>query len=167
DDGIVGTPQALYAIECPRLAFAVVVLLARRIVVEPYLVPLVGGVGETQPSVPVDIRDLLAAAAEADRALPHAARRIRRRRQRQRLPFRYRRVAVVVAAAHRETDLAGDQRPVQIHVGRAVVAELIVPLRGQALAHGAVPALGDLAGDDVDHAAHGVGAGQRRHRPAD
>ncbi|KAG0941779.1 hypothetical protein G6F31_014969 [Rhizopus arrhizus] len=61
--------------------------------------------------------------------------------------------ALAERAGERSADLLG-------------VAALVVARSRVAVGGTAVPVITDAFGDDVDHAAHGVGAIQRRHRPA-
>ncbi len=76
-------------------------------------------------------------------------------------------VAAQGAAAQRESQHVGLERAAQVELGALDVAELVVFLQRVVGCHRTGPALADLARDDVDHAAHGVRAIQRRHRTAD
>ena len=57
----------------------------------------------------------------------------------------------------RDADAIRDQRPGQIDVAAANIAELVVALQGVMGRRRSMPGVADLAGDDVDHPAHGVG----------
>ncbi|MNM59032.1 hypothetical protein D3C81_702760 [compost metagenome] len=75
-------------------------------------------------------------------------------------------VAARTLAVQLQADQVVDQRPGDEGIGAVVVARVGAVLEGRFGADAAVPLRGNLAGDDVDHPAHGVGAVQRRHRPA-
>src|SRR5690606_33444287 len=93
--GDAAAPQAFDAIERAALAAGVVVLLPRDVVVQPQVVVVVGHERQAQAGVPAGAGHLLAAAAEAQAALPQAA-----IGQGQRIPSGAGFVDVVIAAAH-------------------------------------------------------------------
>ena len=71
------------------------------------------------------------------------------------------------AAAQRHAQLIGHDGAAQVEVRLVGVARLAVLLQQRLHTHGAAPFLGYLAGNDVDHPAHGVGAVEGGHRAAD
>ena len=74
--------------------------------------------------------------------------------------------APVQAAAHGQAQLVGGDGAAQVEGGAVVVAKAVIALRGAIQRDLADPFLADLAGDDVDDAAHGVRPIERGHRAA-
>src|SRR5690606_3607418 len=143
-------------------ADGVVVLLARGVGVEGERLAAGRGPGQADAAGLVGVVHGLAAAAEAQGAavaLPGGIDHV--------VVHRVGGFALVPAAAHGQVEDAADQGAGQVEVGGGVVAVGIVGLEGAAEGDRAGPGVQALAGDDVDHAAHGVGAVQGRHRTAD
>ncbi|KAG1205220.1 hypothetical protein G6F35_011778 [Rhizopus arrhizus] len=161
NDRVADAPQAGQAVQRAGLAFAVVVLLPRDVVVQPQLVVIVDAEVQAHAGVPVGVGHRLATATEADAALPQAA-----VGQGQCVPLRIGGFGVVVAAAYRQAEAILDQWAAEVNVGGACIAELVVLLHGEALGERAVPAVLVAAGDDVDDAAHRIRAVQGGHRAA-
>ncbi|MNX81345.1 hypothetical protein D3C86_1130300 [compost metagenome] len=74
--------------------------------------------------------------------------------------------AAVVPAAQAQAQLVGLQGATQVEGGAVVIAKAVVALRRAVQRQLAGPFLPDLAGDDVDHAAHRVGPVQGGHGAA-
>ena len=72
--------------------------------------------------------------------------------------------APVQAAAHGQAQLVGGDGAAQVEGGAVVVAIAVIALGGAVQRDLAHPFLADLAGDDVDDAAHGIRAVERGHR---
>src|SRR5690606_18167592 len=75
--------------------------------------------------------------------------------------------ALMDAAAHRQAQAVAGQGPGEVDVGAGGAAVVPVLLEGVVEPDRAAPGVGHAAGDDVHHAAHGIRAVQRGHRPAD
>src|SRR5690606_39038215 len=143
-------------------ADGVVVLLARGVGVEGERLAAGRGPGQADAAGLVGVVHGLAAAAEAQGAavaLPGGIDHV--------VVHRVGGFALVPAAAHGQVQGARHQWAGEVEVGGGVVAVGAVGLEGAAEGDRAGPGVQALAGDDVDHAAHGVGAVQGRHRAAD
>jgi len=76
-------------------------------------------------------------------------------------------LAMEGAAAKSEAEAFGDDGAGEVEVALRGIAVVGVGLEGAADGGGAGPALADFAGDDVDDAAHGIGAVEGGHGAAD
>ncbi len=70
------------------------------------------------------------------------------------------------AATQRQAQHIPDDRPLRKAIHRLDIAEPVITLDRAFRRRGADPAVPDLAGDDVDHAAHRIRPVKGRHRPA-
>ncbi|MCY1357337.1 hypothetical protein D9M69_438260 [compost metagenome] len=140
------------AVQGAELAVVVVVALATALEVQGEVVVFVRGEGQAAADGVVLALDR-GGAAFADGGVV--------------VEFQVRGAAVVQAAAHVHAQQAIDQRTAAVEARLAGVAEVAILLDGVLQGQGAAPFAADLLGDDVDHAAHGVGSIEGRHRPAD
>src|SRR5690606_14570951 len=147
-----GIATAVEAVEIAELALVVVIALDTALHVEGDVVILVRGQGQAAAQV-VNLTFYRCGATTADGAVV--------------VEGQVRGFAVIETAAHLKTQQVIDQRAGGVEVGFAGLAVIAVFLEGVLEADGAGPFRADLAGDDVDHAAHGIGAVQGRHRAAD
>src|SRR5690606_36912218 len=143
-------------------ADGVVVFLARGVHVQGEGLAVGRGPGQADAAGLVGVVHGLAAAAEAQRTAVALAGRVGHV-----VVYRVGGIAPVPAAAHGQVQPARHQRAGEVEIGGAVVAVVVIGLEGAAQGQRAGPGVQALAGDDVDHAAHGVGAVQGRHRAAD
>ncbi len=151
-----GLAAAGAAVQGAQLTVIVGICLAAGLAVEPQLVILMRGQGEPGAQA-VDVALHGARPALADRDLGTVRLGVGQGRG----------VALMEAAAHLQAKGLLDQRAAGIEAGLATVAELVVFVEGGFGLYRAAPRVAHLAGDDIDHPAHGIGAVEGRHRAAD
>ena len=140
------------AVEGAELAFVVVVCLPSTLDIQREVMVLMRGQSQAGADVLVATIDGRGAALADINAIAVTQIRL---------------LAIKQATADLQAEQAVDQRTTGVDTGVAGVAEVAILLVGVILCHRAGPLLADLAGDDVDYPAHGVGAVERRHRATD
>ncbi len=150
--GRTGGAFLILAIKAAELTFVVVVDLATTFHVQAEIVILVRGQAQAGAQVMRAALDRRGAALAHFDAVAVA---------------QVGRFAIEQASAQLQAQQAIDQRATGVDAGVAGIAEVAVFLVGVVLRQRSGPFLGHLAGNDVDHAAHGVRTIERRHRAAD
>src|SRR5690554_5760548 len=163
DDPATGAPQALNGVQRPGLTLGIVITLLGDIVFELEVVILQRREVQGETGVPI-LRGDDFLVTETASVLEQAAVTVDQSAD---AVARIALLAVVQAGTQPKPDQALDQRATGEQVGLAVVTELRVFLECQPVADGTAPVVLHLAGNDVDHAAHGIGTVQRGHRPTD